>query len=137
MGREESERGGLSVCLCIIPPSPLNQLWEDEYQGKKNGAFWSNSPGFTLDFGGGRVRISILLWVSLEAVYGSRSLRSCPLPFIPLCFGSPALKKRKNKQTRLNPQVAQARNMSIGEHRHCWVTFEISGFVCGKNLPFL
>ena len=23
------------------------------------------------------------------------------------------------------PQVAQARNMSIGEHRHCCVTFEI------------
>ena len=28
----------------------------------------------------------------------------------------------------LLPQVAQARNMSIGEHRHCCVTFEISGF---------
>ena len=34
-------------------------------------------------------------------------------------------------------QVAQARNMSIGEHRHCCVTFEISGFVWEKNLSFL
>ena len=24
----------------------------------------------------------------------------------------------------IRPQVAQARNMSIGEHRHCCVTFE-------------
>ena len=42
--------------------------------------------------------ISILLWVSLEALCGSRNLRLCPLPIIPLCFASPALKKRK-KQT--------------------------------------
>ena len=25
----------------------------------------------------------------------------------------------------VTPQVAQARNMSIGDHRHCCVTFEI------------
>ena len=34
-------------------------------------------------------------------------------------------------------QVAQARNMSIGEHRHCCVTFKIKEFVWGKNLSFL
>ena len=27
--------------------------------------------------------------------------------------------------TRIPPQVAQARNMSIGEYRHCCVTFKI------------
>ena len=26
-------------------------------------------------------------------------------------------------------QVAQTQNMSIGEHQHCYVTFEIKGFV--------
>ena len=31
------------------------------------------------------------------------------------------------------PQVAQARNKSIGEHWHCCVTFEIWGFVWGKK----
>ena len=35
--------------------------------------------------------------------------------------------------TSMAAQVAQARNMSIGEHRHCCVTFEISGFVWGKK----
>ena len=30
-------------------------------------------------------------------------------------------------------QVAQARNMSIGEHRHCCVTFKIKEFVWGKK----
>ena len=30
-------------------------------------------------------------------------------------------------------QVAQARNMSIGEHRHCCVIFKIYGFVWEKN----
>ena len=34
-------------------------------------------------------------------------------------------------------QVAQARNMSIGERRHYCVTFEIQGFVWEKNLSFL
>ena len=34
-------------------------------------------------------------------------------------------------------RVAQARNMSIGEHRHCYVTFKIQGFVWEKNLSFL
>ena len=29
------------------------------------------------------------------------------------------------ENTRLLPQVAQARNMSIGEHRHCCGTFKI------------
>ena len=38
---------------------------------------------------------------------------------------------------RPGSHVAQARNMSIGEHRHCGVTFEIKGFVWGKNLSFL
>ena len=33
----------------------------------------------------------------------------------------------------LQPQVDQARNMSIGEHRHCCVTFEIKGFVWEKK----
>ena len=34
-------------------------------------------------------------------------------------------------------QVTQARNMSIGEHRHCCVTFEIqAGFVWGKTYRF-
>ena len=28
---------------------------------------------------------------------------------------------------QIKPQVAQARNMSIGEHRHCCVTFKIQG----------
>ena len=32
------------------------------------------------------------------------------------------------------PQAAQARNMSIGEHRHCCETFKILGFVWEKNL---
>ena len=38
---------------------------------------------------------------------------------------------------RVRLQVAQARNMSIGEHRHSCVTFEILGFVWKKSLPFL
>ena len=36
----------------------------------------------------------------------------------------------------LQPQVDQARNMSIGEHRHCCVTFQIKGFVWEKNYRF-
>ena len=39
--------------------------------------------------------------------------------------------------TRIPPQVAQARNMNIGEYRHCCVTFRIKGFVWEKNLSFL
>ena len=34
------------------------------------------------------------------------------------------------------PQVAQARNFSIGEHRHCCITFEIWGFVREKTYHF-
>ena len=34
------------------------------------------------------------------------------------------------------PQVAQARNMNIGEHRHCCVTFKIWGFVWEKTYRF-
>ena len=34
------------------------------------------------------------------------------------------------------PQVAQARNMSIGEHQHCCVTFKIQGFVWEKTYRF-
>ena len=34
---------------------------------------------------------------------------------------------------RVPSQVAQARNMSIGEHHHCCVTFEIWGFVWEKK----
>ena len=34
------------------------------------------------------------------------------------------------------PQVAQARNMSIGEHRHCCVTFKIQRFVWEKTYRF-
>ena len=33
-------------------------------------------------------------------------------------------------------QAAQARDMSIGERRHCCVTFKIEGFVWEKNLSF-
>ena len=36
----------------------------------------------------------------------------------------------------IRPQVAQARNMSIGKHRYCCVTFENKD-LCGKNLSFL
>ena len=36
-------------------------------------------------------------------------------------------------QPRVLAQVAQAQNMSIGEHRHCCVTFKIKGFVWGKK----
>ena len=36
----------------------------------------------------------------------------------------------------MTPQKAQTRNMSIGEHRHCCVTFEIQVFVWEKNLSF-
>ena len=118
MGREESERGGLSVCLCVDPPSPLNQPWEDGYQRYKNGAFWPNSPGFILDFGGDRVCISILLWVSLEALCGSRSLRLCPLPIIPLCFASPALKKRKNKLTNKQTNTPKPTGSPSSKYEH-------------------
>ena len=34
---------------------------------------------------------------------------------------------------RVTSQVAQARNISIGEHHHCCVTFEIWGFVWEKK----
>ena len=34
---------------------------------------------------------------------------------------------------QLKPQVAQAQNMSIDEHRHCCVTFKIYGFVWKKE----
>ena len=36
----------------------------------------------------------------------------------------------------MQPQVAQARNMSVGEHRHCCVTFEIQGFAWEKTYRF-
>ena len=35
------------------------------------------------------------------------------------------------------PQVAQARNMSIGEHRHCCVTYENERISIKNNLPYL
>ena len=37
------------------------------------------------------------------------------------------------QQRNVKSQVAQARNMSIGEHRHCCVTFKIQGFVWEKK----
>ena len=41
--------------------------------------------------------------------------------YLRACFGSVML--------RVQSQVAQARNMSIGEHRHCCVTFKILRYV--------
>ena len=38
-----------------------------------------------------------------------------------------------NKTYQAKVQVAQARNMSIDEHCHCCLTFEISGFVTYEN----
>ena len=37
----------------------------------------------------------------------------------------PQLKNQDHYSARVDPQVAQARNMSIGEQRHCCVTFKI------------
>ena len=44
--------------------------------------------------------------------------------------------KEMRKCVLLASQVAQARNMSIGEHRLCCVTFEIWGFVWEKTYRF-
>ena len=41
------------------------------------------------------------------------------------------------QQRNVKSQVAQARNMSIGEHRHCCVTFKIQGFVWEKKKPIV
>ena len=43
----------------------------------------------------------------------------------------------RRKEDVVVAQVSQARNISIGEHRHCCVTFQIEGFAWGKSLSFL
>ena len=43
----------------------------------------------------------------------------------------------KKYNIKKNPQIAQARNMSIGEQWHCYVTLKVKGFVWEKNLLFL
>ena len=44
--------------------------------------------------------------------------------------------KRRPAVLWVIPQVAQARNVSIGEHQHCCVTFKILGFVWEKTYRF-
>ena len=129
MGREKSARGGLSVCLCVIPPPPPSiSHGKMDIKDRKMGRSGLIRRASFLTSGETGCAFPFYCGYPWKHSYGYPSLRPCPLPIIPLCFASPALKKRKkNKQTnkQTNTPEPTGSPSSKYEHRHCCVTFEI------------
>ena len=125
-----SAKMGWCSHLCFISSCPTRPIFKHERRGYGNRPFRhhhappafifnlspkrNNTQSFCFSIKTSRLHDQIICTTSDGCISGFLGTFIC---FVSQCYDwcySPIL-----------PQVAQAQNMSIGEHRHCCVTFEI------------
>ena len=132
MGREKSERGGLSVCLCVIPPPPPSISHgkmdiKDRKMGRsgliRRASFLiSGETGCAFPFYCGYPWKHCMVTLAWDLALSRLSLYVSPRPLLE--------KEKTNKQTNKQKNTPEPTGSpsSKYEHRHCCVTFEIKGF---------